>query len=69
MSFVEEEKALAAWFAAARTVAETSVDDPLRSLVERVVEGYRLRYERVRRPAQRPLRRSRRWPVSGQPLI
>lgn len=69
MPFVEEQKALAAWFAAARMVAETSVDDPLRSLAERVAEDYRLRYERVRRPPLLPARRARRRPASGQPLI
>jgi hypothetical protein len=69
MPNVDEQKALAAWFAAARMVAETSVDDPLRALAERVAEDYRVRYERVRRPVQGPLRRSRCRPLSGQPLI
>ena len=69
MAFVEQEKALAAWFAASRMLAETSFDDPLRSLAERVAEDYRLRYERVRRPPQWPGRRARRTPLKGRPLI
>jgi hypothetical protein len=64
MPLVEEEKALAAWFAAARRVAETSADDPLRSLAERVAEDYRLRYDRARREALSLLHRSRRQPMT-----
>lgn len=48
MPFVEEKKALAACFAASRMLSETSFDDPMRSLAERVAEDYRLRYERLR---------------------
>ena len=64
MPLIQEEQALAAWFAAARRVAETSADDPLRSLAERVAEDYRRRYDRVRSEPPLALHRSRRRPMT-----
>ncbi|MDP9482183.1 MAG: hypothetical protein M3P84_03065 [Chloroflexota bacterium] len=59
MPLAEVERAFAAWLVATRKVAETSIDDPLRPLAERVAEDYRLRYDRMRCSTQ-PLGQSRR---------
>ena len=64
MPLIQEERALAAWFAAARRVAETSADDPLRSLAERVAEDYRRRYDRARREPPLAVPRLRRRPMT-----